>query len=101
MRVFSSQKTEQLLKKIQLDNWRQLLNRPLDHSHQDLSDDWKLCALGERIRKEGRDLKDISELTPEARLLGYEFSVAIQERDSKKALEILEKIERLPTIWSD
>jgi hypothetical protein len=101
VRVFYSQKTEQLIKKIELTNWRKLLQEQLNHEHQELSDNWKMCALGERIRIEGNDLQNIDDLTPEARLLGYDFSVAIQNRDSYTALEIIEKIEKLPTIWRD
>ncbi len=42
------------------------------------------------------------ELTQEARLLGYDFSVAIQNGDNNDiAIEIIEKIEKLPTIWKD
>ena len=57
VRVFFSQKTEQLIKKL--------------------------------------------ELTPEARLLGYDFSIAIQNGNNVVAIEIIEKIEKLSTIWSD
>ncbi len=60
-----------------------------------------MCALGERIKIEGRELKNIDELTPEARLLGYDFSVAIQNKDNDAAIEIIEKIEKLPTIWRE
>jgi hypothetical protein len=41
------------------------------------------------------------ELTPEGRLLGYDFSVAIQNDDHDVAIEIIEKIEKLSTIWRD
>ena len=57
VRVFFSQKTEQLIKKL--------------------------------------------ELTQEARLLGYDFSVALQNGNNDIAIEIIEKIEKLPTIWRD
>lgn len=59
-----------------------------------------MCALGERMRVEGWEL-NINELTPEARLLGYDFSVAIQNGDNDTVIEIIEKIERLKTIWRD
>jgi hypothetical protein len=52
VRVFFSQKTEQLIKKL--------------------------------------------EVTQEARLLGYDFSVTIQNGDNDVTIEIIEK---LPTIW--
>jgi len=101
VRVFYSQKTEQLINKIESTQWRNRLQEQLNHEHQELSDNWKMYALGERIRIEGNDLQNIDELTPEARLLGYDFSIAIQNRDGDAALEIIEKIEKLPTIWRD
>ena len=101
VRVFYTQKTEQLLKKIKLDNWRELIKQEITDQHQDLSDNWKTCAIGERIKKEGRDIKSIKDLSPEAIKLGYDFSVALQERDHQRALEILESIEQLPTIWRE
>lgn len=76
-----------------------MLREQLTQSHQDLSDNWKTCALGERIRLEGRDLTNLKDLSPEAIKLGYDFSVALQERNNDLALEIIEKIEKLPTIW--
>jgi len=48
---------------------------------------------------EERELKNMDELTPEARLLGYNFSVVIQNDNNDVAIEIIEKIEKLPTIW--
>src|SRR3970040_514159 len=101
VRVFYSQKTVQLINKIEWTQWRKGLQEQLNHEHQELSDNWKMCALGERIRIEGNDLQKIDELTPEARLLGYDFSVAMQNTDGDTALEIIEKIEKLPTIWRD
>jgi hypothetical protein len=99
VRVFYSQKTEQLINKIELTQWRNSIQEQLNHEHQELSDNWKMCALGERIRIEGNDLQNIDEPTPGARLLGYDFSVDIQNRDVDAVLEIIEKIEKLPTIW--
>lgn len=101
VRVFYSQKTESLFKKLELTQWRKYLQEKINQNHQDLSDNWKMCALGERIKIEGRDLKNINELTPEARLLGYDFSVAIQKGDNDSAIEIIEKIEKLTTIWRE
>ena len=99
VRVFYTQKTEQLLKKMELTQWREMTKQTLEQKHQDLSDNWKTCAIGERIRKEGVDLKNIKDLSPEAIRLGYEFSVAMQQRDNQTAIEILTKIENLDTIW--
>jgi len=99
VRVFFSQKTEQIIQKFELIQWRQLAQQKLEQKHQDLSDNWKSCAIGERIRLEGRDLNSIKDLSPEAIKLGYDFSVALQERNNDKALEIITKIEQLPTIW--
>ena len=99
VRVFYTQKTEQLLKKMELTQWREMIQQTREQKHQDLSDNWKTCAIGERISKEGADLKNIKDLSPEAIRLGYEFSVAMQQRDNQTAIEILTKIERLDTIW--
>ena len=99
--VFYTQKTEQLLKKMELPQWRKMVQQRLEQKHQDLSDNWKTCAIGERIRQEGRDLTKIKDLSPEAIRLGYEFSVAMQNRDNQTAVEILTKIESLDTIWRD
>ncbi len=99
VRVFYTQKTEQILKKFELSHWREMVREDLGQKHQDLSDNWKTCAIGERIRKEGKDLKDLKDLSPDAIKLGYDFSVALQERDTIRATEILAKIENLPTIW--
>ncbi|WP_245871693.1 hypothetical protein [Candidatus Nitrosotenuis aquarius] len=98
MRVFYSQKTEQVIR-IQLTQWRQMIQEHLTRKHQDLSDNWKTCALGERIKTEGKDLQNLKDLSPEAIKLGYDFSVALQERNNALALEIIEKIEKLSTIW--
>lgn len=99
VRVFYSQKTEHLLGEMRLTHWRQRVHVDLNASHQDLSDNWKMCAIGERIRLEGRDLISIKDLAPEAIHLGYDFSIAMQERDPQRALEIITKIEKLETIW--
>ena len=50
---------------------------------------------------EGKFLKNVKDLTPDAIKLGYDFSVAMQEKDNDTALHIIEKIEKLPTIWRD
>lgn len=99
MRVFYTQKLENILEKIELTDWRQRLREPLTHSDQALSDNWKHCALGERIRREGKGLERVKDLHPEAIRLGFAFATAIKRRDSATALELLEQIERLPTIW--
>ncbi len=99
VRVFYTQKTEQVLKKMELKHWRELSEEILDKKHQDLSDNWKTCAIDERTQLEESDLKDLKILTPEAIKFGYDFSVAIQEHDNQKAFEILTKIEQLDTIW--
>ena len=98
-RVFYTQKTEQLLKKMELSHWREMAQQRLEQKHQELSDNWKTCAIGERIRREGKDLTNLKDLSPEAIKLGYEFSVAMQNRDNHTALEILTKIENFGTIW--
>ena len=101
VRVFYTQKTEDLIEKMTLKNWRKQVQDNLGQEHQDMSDNWKMCAIGERIKIEGKDLESIKDLSPEAINLGYDFSVAMQERDNQKTLEIITKIEQLSTIWSD
>jgi len=99
VRVFYSQKTERLIQKMELVNWRKKIQGQLTQEHQELSDNWKMCALGERIKIEGRNLENIKDLSPEAIKLGYDFSVAMQEQNNEDALKIIEQIEKLPTIW--
>ena len=99
MRLYYSQKTDNVLRKFGLLEWRNRVNESLDEKHQDLSDNWLSCALGERMKLEGRFLKNIKDLSPEAIKLGYDFSIAMQERDNVSALRIINEIESLPTIW--
>ena len=99
MRVFYTQKLDGILQKIELTDWRLKLRAPLTYSHQTESDNWKSCALGERMKKEGKALNKVKDLTPDAIKLGFAFATAIKRRDSTTALEILEQIEKLPTIW--
>ena len=101
MRVFYSQKMELLIKKFDLTDWRKKVKENLSKQNQELSDNWLNCAIGERMRIEGRFLENVKDLTPEAIKLGYDFSIAIDERDNDEALQIIEKIEKLPTIWRD
>jgi len=58
-----------------------------------------MCDFVERIKIEEEELKNIDEITPATSLLGYDFSVAIQNADNDIAIEIIEKIEKLSTIW--
>ena len=51
------------------------------------------------MKLEGRFLKNIKDLSPEAIKLGYDFSIAMQERDNVSALHIINEIELLSTIW--
>ena len=101
MRVFYSQKTETIIKKFELTEWRNKVKEGLGKKQEELSDNWLKCAIGERIKIEGRYLKNIKDLTPEAIKLGYDFSIAMEERDNDTALHIIEKIEKLQTIWRD
>jgi len=64
VRIFYSQKTEQILQKFELTHWRQLVQEKLEQKHQDLSDNCKNSAIGK-----------------------------------EKVLEIITKMEELPTIW--
>ena len=97
--VFYSQKTEQLINKIELIQWQNLLQAQINYEHQELSDNWEMCALGERIRIERNNLQNIDGLDPKARLLGYNFSTDIQDRDDDIEFEIIKKIEKFLTIW--
>ena len=99
MKLYYSQKTEKILQKFRLLQWRNRINKKLNEEHQNLSDNWLSCALGERMKLEGYALKNIKDLSPEAIKLGYDFSIAIQERDNQSALKIIEEIESLSTIW--
>ena len=99
MNLYYSQKTEKILQKFRLLQWRNRINEKLNEEHQNLSDNWLSCALGERMKLEGDALKNIKDLSPEAIKLGYDFSIAIQERDNQSALKIIEEIEALSTIW--
>jgi len=62
MRIFYTQKLENILEKIELADWRQKLRELITYGHQTLSDNWKSCALGERIRKKRRDLSKVKDL---------------------------------------
>ena len=99
MRLYYSQKTDNVLRKFELLEWRNMVKESVDEKHQNLSDNWLSCALGERMKLEGRFLKNIKDLSPEAIKLGYDFSIAMQERDNVSALRIINEIESLPTIW--
>jgi len=99
MRLYYSQKTDDILRKFELLEWRNRIKKSLDEKDQNLSDNWLSCALGERMKLEGKFLKNIKELSPEAIKLGYDFSIAMQERDNVSALRIINEIESLPTIW--
>ena len=99
MRLYYSQKTDNVLRKFELLEWRNMVKESVDEKHQNLSDNWLSCALGERMKLEGRFLKNIKDLSPEAIKLGYDFSIAMQERDNVSALRIINEIESLSTIW--
>ena len=86
VRVFYSQKTEQILPKFELIHWQQLVQKQLEQKNQDLSDNWKNCAIGERIRLESRNHNSIKDMSLEAIKLGYDFSVAMQEKNNEKVL---------------
>jgi len=96
VRVFSSQTTEQLIKKLELTQWRKSLQKKINQNHQDMSDGWKMYAIEDRIKIIQREFKNIDVLTPEARLLRYDFSVATQNSNNDVAIEIIGK---LSTIW--
>ncbi len=47
----------------------------------------------------GRNPISIKDISSDAIKLGCDFSVAMQEQNNEKALEIITKTEQLPTIW--
>ena len=51
---FYSQKTESIIKKFELTYWRKKIQECLNETHQELSDNWMRCAIGERMKIEGR-----------------------------------------------
>ena len=92
VRVFSSQTTEQLIKKLELTQWRKSLQEKINQNHQDMSDGWKMYAIEDRIKIIQREFKNIDDLTPKARLLRYDFSVATQNGNNDVAIEIIGKL---------
>ena len=60
------------------------------------ADVWKMYAIEDRIKIKESEFKNIDDLTPEARLLRYDFSVATQNGNNDVAIEIIGK---LSTIW--
>ena len=98
VKVCYSQKTEQPIKKLELIQWRKHFQEKITQNYQDMSDNWNMCDLVERIKIEEEELKNIDEITPATSLLGYGFSVTIQNADNDIAIEIIEKIEKLSTI---
>lgn len=82
-----------------LARWRTYLNGNIDSSHLILASDWRFCAIGERIEKDGDFLSTVEELSPEAKVLGIDFYLLLIKDDKKRAFEILEIIEKMPTIW--
>ena len=84
---------------IRLNNWRSLLQEPLSEKHEDLSDNWNTCAIGEIIQSSRQNLKNIQDLNPESMLLGYDFFMAIKNKRKDIALDILQKLENVQTIW--
>lgn len=98
VRVFYSQKTEQMLKKMELMHWRELDEERIGQKHQKLSDDWKTRVIGKRILRAGRDIYKIKIPSSIAINHDYDFSDALQKKDSEKALEFIEEIEQLQSM---
>lgn len=89
----------QLLQKPKLNQWRHLLQQPLMNTHKDMAKNWNTCAVGERIRREGRNFTKEKDLIPEAKVLGYDFYFAVYRKKNDRAIKILEIIESMSTIW--
>ena len=49
LRFFLSQKTKQPIKKLELTQCRKSLQEKINQNHQDMSDNWEMSTLGERI----------------------------------------------------
>ena len=62
-----------------------------------LGKNWNTCAIGERSKEEEKNL-DLGSLKPEAILLGYDFSISLNKKNSKRAVEILEIIEKIESL---
>ena len=58
LRVFFIQKTEQLIKKLELTQIRNNFQEKINQNHQDMSVNLKMCALEERIKNKGCKLKN-------------------------------------------
>jgi len=52
VRVFFSQKIEQVIKKLELTQWKKSLQEKINQNHQELSDNLEMCTLGEGIKIE-------------------------------------------------
>lgn len=50
VRVFYIQKTEQLIEKLELIQWKNHLQKKINHGNQESSDDRKMWTWGERIK---------------------------------------------------
>jgi len=92
---------DQLLQKPHLSQWRHLVKQPLTSTHKEMAKEWNSCAIGERIRREGRHFTNEKELAPEAKVLGQDFYFAVCRKKNYRALEIIERIENLSTIWQN
>lgn len=51
VRVFYSQKTGHLLRKMALMHWREIIRQRVDYTTRELSDNWKTSAIRERIKR--------------------------------------------------
>ena len=81
--------------------WRNLLEGPLDTNHSELAYNWKTCAIGERIQREGKKSRKIDDLNPELKVLGLDFYLAVDKKKKQRASEILSMIESSPSIWKN
>jgi len=82
-----------------LARWRTYLDGSIDSVHLILARDWRFCAIGERIEKEGKFFLKEEDLCYEARVLGYDFYLSLRNHNKQRAYEILEIIEKIHTIW--
>jgi len=91
----------QFIKGRLLPHWGELLDEPISDLQRKLADDWQTCAIGERILHDGLNFQTPEQLTFEAKLLGMDFAIAINKKNKKRAHEILQMIENIPTIFKN
>ena len=81
--------------------WEELLDAPITNFHKELGNSWQTCPVGQRVKFEKRSPDDISNLKPESLVLGYDFSISLSKKNSKRARELLEIIENVESLCNN